>query len=1106
MLVAQGRCRALRDSVEMYINNGLHYKAEQLAKSVRILDICREEFGEMDTVFANVLGNLGTILYYKSDYRGALEFTQRADSIYLKLGFTQVQDYGSICHNYSVAYQRLGEMPKAEQYARQAIEISRLNGDTSSSRYLNRLNSLSTILTEQGKVREGLPIMRNALHVSEQIGDTVSQVYITLGLGLSRTYDAVGLYDSSLWVIEKILPVSEKVWKEHPFRPVALITRGSAQYRLSRYLPALQDYKQAQALCKDKNYFYAEALNGMALCNMALGRNDEALALQTEAIELMQRHMGKDYVNLSALWNNLGAMYITNGDAEKALPALLEGRRVLEKKVTKTQRNALDLQNNIGAFYIQNGFYEQALTILLECERNCREAYGTETSMYALTLSNLASAYAYLGLWDSSFVKSLESLQINQRLVQGNTFEIAMGLYNVAANYHERNQLDSAQAVTHRALQTFQALGDTTGVTYVRVLNALTAMYYEAGKRSQARTLNKRIVAHLAAHPHPDNPMYIVHVKSTALYCDWLDDTPQALRLFLQTDSLLDAATERLTGLYGYGADEAFARNYAPIYEAIADVMFRHRKEFPQGAALLYDNTLSLNHLLLHQTRSALESARNSPDSATAILAKQWNDLRQLVVKQNEKTTPDFPLDSLERELTDTENRLTAAYLPLYQARKKIDWRAVQSALAPGDAAIEFVRLLSVRDSSVRYIALLLRPGRALPEIVDLCDETALTHLLNRRIRSLPHTITSQYQARKNKASEAHDLLWRPLEKQLKNVHRVYFAPAGLLHQVAFAAIEDAQGRPLAERFHLEQLSGTRELAFLRQPLPGSAVQSAVLIGGVSYRCDSASLAEAGRRVACTAPEQPPLLPVGAAAAKTMFGPGFLPPGTRGGAVCSDTLPGTAREQRTLAGILAGNGTPVQVHTGSDALEQHIKCFRPHGQSPPGLLHIGTHGIYLPAAEKKKKRLDGDTFRWAENPMFRSYLVMAGGGGACGSGQIPVGTRDEGLLTAYEIATLNFSGTQLVTLSACVSALGDVRDAEGVYGLQRAFKIAGARHLLLTLWPVDDTATEAFMEKFYRYWLTDNLDIHTAFRQTQADFRADARYAHPYYWAGFVLI
>ncbi|MFN0014948.1 MAG: CHAT domain-containing protein [Saprospiraceae bacterium] len=1109
-LTAQDRCRPLRDSVEKYINNGQYYKAEQLAKAGRLMDICREEFGEQDTVFASVLGSFGTLRYYRSDYPGAMEFNRRADSIYLRTGDTTVHDYGAVCNNYAVLYQRLGQMPLAEQYARRALGISALNGDSISSRYINRLNTLAAILIEQGKHREGLPILKNALRVSEQTADTASQTYIALALSLTRAYDAVGLYDSSLIAIEKLLPIGEKVWEKHPFRAVLWISRGNARYRLGRYILALDDFKRAQALCDTQNYFYAEALNGQGLCYTAMGRYDLALKLETEGLELAQRFMGKDYANLSSFWNNIGFIHYVKGNIESALPAYLEGQRIFEKNVRKTQRNVLDLQNNIGVFYTEQGFFEQGLAVLLETERNSQKEYDMDNFYYAQVLGNLAVAYAYLGIRDSSKEKSLRSLQVYQQFAKGSTKEIALGLYNVSAEYYASGKLDSALVYAQKSLTAFQACGDTTGIIYGRVLNSLKTIHYDAKQRRTASAYNALAIAQLKANPHPNNPQYTQHICSAALSTDWLGAPKKALPLFLLTDSLLDAQTDRIAGLYGYGADEAFARNFTPQYDHIAAFLLRYRRRFPQAAEILYDNALALSHLLLHQTRSALESARNSPDSATAALARHWNDLRQLVVNQSAKARPDYPLDSLERELTATESRLTATYLPLAHARKKTTWRDVQAALAPDDAAVEFLRVPSERDSSTRYVALVVRPGLRRPEIADLCDEATLAALLERRVRSLPHTIASQYRARANgrktAASEFHDLLWRPLEKQLRGVRRVFFAPAGLLNQVSFAAVEDAGGRVLADRFVLGQMTSTRELAFPRPLLPGSAVRSALLVGGVQYHCDSAQLAEAARQNTCESPASALLPDVVMAKTRRADISDFLPPGTRGGSSCGDTLPGTAREQAALAGLLGERGTPYEAVSGSNAVEQRLKCYRHSGPKPPGLLHVGTHGIYLPTEGKKPIRPGENAFRWAENPMFRSYLVLAGGGEACGSGQIPLGTRDDGLLTAYEVAALNFEGTQLVTLSACVSALGDVRDAEGVYGLQRAFKIAGARHLLLTLWPVDDAATEAFMGDFYHRWLTENMDIREAFRQTQATFRAKEKWAHPYYWAGFVLI
>ncbi len=99
---------------------------------------------------------------------------------------------------------------------------------------------------------------------------------------------------------------------------------------------------------------------------------------------------------------------------------------------------------------------------------------------------------------------------------------------------------------------------------------------------------------------------------------------------------------------------------------------------------------------------------------------------------------------------------------------------------------------------------------------------------------------------------------------------------------------------------------------------------------------------------------------------------------------------------------------------------------------------------------------------------------------------------------------MTLSGTELVVLSACETGLGDIVGNEGVYGLQRAFKIAGAKYLIMSLWKVDDRSTQAFMTSFYRHWLMEKKTVPEAFRSTQLEMRA--KYSGAYDWAGFVLI
>jgi CHAT domain-containing protein len=111
---------------------------------------------------------------------------------------------------------------------------------------------------------------------------------------------------------------------------------------------------------------------------------------------------------------------------------------------------------------------------------------------------------------------------------------------------------------------------------------------------------------------------------------------------------------------------------------------------------------------------------------------------------------------------------------------------------------------------------------------------------------------------------------------------------------------------------------------------------------------------------------------------------------------------------------------------------------------------------------------------------------------------------EDGILTAYEISQMDLSSTELVVLSACETGLGDIKGSEGVYGLQRAFKIAGAKHILMSLWQVPDQQTARLMSLFYKNWLSEKIPVADALRAAQNALRE--RGYDPFYWAGFVLV
>jgi CHAT domain-containing protein len=525
--------------------------------------------------------------------------------------------------------------------------------------------------------------------------------------------------------------------------------------------------------------------------------------------------------------------------------------------------------------------------------------------------------------------------------------------------------------------------------------------------------------------------------------------------------------------------------------------LFRHSmahhhvfaRQAPEAASICYDDALFHKGFLLQAAIQMQKTAQKDSVSAARFhLYKSYQ--RRLALELAYPKAERSEADSLLLRIHELEKILAGTNTDFGAAMRELNWQQVKAALRPGEAAIEFVHYDTGKDSTrtTQYAALILTSDTPLPQQIPLFEEQYLKEIFgNITVRGITY-VKGLYQ---NPSQDLYNLCWAPVEAVLPDtIHTIYYAPSGLLHRLNLSAIsmpDDMNGTisgELIERYRMIQLGSTRQLIPSLHASPEPFSGDLALFGAIHYDPDTLGTLNN---------LQAELAVRGEAA--------FSAPDTSLRAETWKYLKATEAEIRIIQNIALRTGAPAMTFTGYEASEETLKQLS--GQAPK-VLHVATHGFFYTGQSAKSAAPSGQAFKYGNQPLMRSGLIMAGGKYAWNNGKPYSPHMEDGILTAYEVSQMDLNGTELVVLSACETALGDVAGYEGVFGLQRAFKIAGAKYLIMSLWQVRDRETQELMASFYHHWLEKKQSIPEAFRSAQGELKS--KYHYPYFWAGFVLI
>ncbi|WP_299124585.1 CHAT domain-containing protein [uncultured Winogradskyella sp.] len=674
-----------------------------------------------------------------------------------------------------------------------------------------------------------------------------------------------------------------------------------------------------------------------------------------------------------------------------------------------------------------------------------------------------------------------KALQYIKRSVKNPTASTWSQFSMMASIYFELNNNEQALIWEKKYLEFLELQKENTGYAYsINFANHNLGKYYLASKQydeanTHFKTALKGFSESTYNNPSKDYILGTLYADLGILYSELgLPQRAEDYMLkFAQTYSI-----PFFESLLNMDETSRLQINDAQAHSPNTLFYYLSQNNMHSDAILImgYNYALMSKQLLLNTSETIRTNASVNEIPELKAINTKWkaikNQLKDVNIA-NRDSLMDYAR-VYERELII---RGKASILELFE-NSKIEWQDIQQHITTGDAVIEFVSYnpyyFLQEQNNTEYGAFILLKDAKAPLFVPLCNEDQLNTILNKKRYEKADTklvITEIYEQH---SDELYDLVWQPLNEYLNTITTVYFSPSGILHNISFPALIDStNSKRLSEEFNLIQLGSTKDIAKIETT---HSFTKAALFGDIAYNYTKKTI--------------DPLTPIRTNRANR--GRDFR------------ALPGTKKEIEQIEKLLKDNQIECLTYSQNKASEENlVKAML----KKPDIVHIGTHAFYLMPSTDDFEVTDmiGSTILTQDgDAMNRSGLALADANYYWKYGNKITQNREDGILTANEISTLNLSDVKLAVISACESGLGASNNNEGVFGIQRGLKMAGAQKLLVSLWKVDDTVTQEYMEDFYNNIFTNNLSIQEAFFKTQKNIKT--KYPNPYYWGAFVLI
>jgi CHAT domain-containing protein len=1011
---------------------------------------------------------------------------------------------------YTVSVQ-LRKYQGAESYLNQNIDVKKeLYGEQAPEFHLAQVELANFDLDYTNKLEEVGKIYETSYtkFLSKQI-HLKHKDHLKILSHLASYYELTDKFSLASSTLSKASDAARiKYDNEDPVYAIALNQQAKLRIKLGEYEKADSDISRSlQVFDLKKNQDdkwtpdYINALETQAKLFGIKGLFDEAQANLDRTRRLIERSKVKidneqsTAEELSSLLIQLGSYSQTSALLDKLIPEY-------EKLYGTQSIHLIDPLINRGRILLARGDYTEAERTAQFANKIATGTYGELSTKTAGTQRLLSDIYYSLGDYDKAEENIRKALESQEKQFGRNHVEVARSLSQLALiKFHDGDDRKQVEQLMIEARDIMAGKLGKDNPQYAEILKNFAQLYI-ADKRYDlafnSLSIAENIWIQKTGVKNNINTASIYMLTGDVHY--QMKNYPKAEEFYNKAKTLYERnfsathpeyvkAVSRLSKVYYMQKDykrakqrieealnnyENFIKQFFPAlserekakywntiksdFEFYNTLAFSQLEDFKDLSSKVYNYQLLTKALLLSSSIKIRERIMNSTDENLKFQFNTWLEKKELLTlslsmsptqlaeNQIDQAALNQEVERLEKDLSQRSEIFGQNF-----ESKRIIFDDVRKSLKANEVALEMVRYRHFNHTftdSVVYAVLYVKSDSKKPEVILMKDGSGMEgryfKYFNNAIQARIH---DEY---------SYKIYWEPIQKQLGQISTIYLSADGVYNQINLEAIPSPDGKYILDNSNIILVSNTKDLYLNKVKSRQVPDNTASMFGNPTFYLSASSKSS------------------------------ILP------------LPGTEKEINQLQYLFKQKGWRTDGFLEDNASEDKVKNV-----NNPKIFHIATHGFYRASDEiRLEDEMEGNEAELTKNPLLRNGLLLRGAGDLLNKTEYNFNI-ESGILTAYEAMNLNLDKTDLVVLSACETGLGELEAGEGVYGLQRAFLVAGAKVLIMSMFKVDDEATQKLMLKFYQKWLNTN-NLRQSFTEAKKELRTE--YPEPIFWGAFMMI